>query len=139
MTVLQDIYGPDWPHGWVEVPIGGVPVRLTNLVDPTDLDAPETPSQAGSREYTTKMHAITFQGFRPGVAHGLRNNQGNVYIIRKGGTRTDYGTIVAVIAPGATVTISANSFRENNVFSLYRYYVDATNNNDGVLVTGKVF
>jgi hypothetical protein len=138
MTVLRDIHGPCWPIGFIEVVLPGTPVKLTSLIDPADTDAPGTPTAAGSLEYTTRFNQILFQGMRPSKISGMVPNLRNVYIVRAGGNRDDYGTIVLVVAPGQTVVLSAAPTTKD-VFSLYRYWVDGDQDNDGVLVLGLIF
>lgn len=137
-TVLKDIHGPDWPAGWIVVVVGGTPVRLTSLIDPANLNAPETPSAVGALEYTPRYNQLIFQGYTHNKFGVIVPNSGNVYIVRKGGSRADYGTIVAVVAPGETLVFKAPATVQN-VFSLYRYWVDADWDIDGVFVTGLIF
>lgn len=137
-TVLYDIHGPDWPLSYIAPTIAGVPVRLMLAVDPTNINAPETPSQVGAYEYSTRFHEILFQGFRPNKIGGMLPNTGNVYIVRKGGNRDDPGTIVMVISPGQTITLTASPL-VRDALSGYRYYVDADVDEEGVLITGLIF
>ena len=134
MAVLLDRHGPDWPLGFIEVAVPGTPVKLTSLVDPTDARAPE----ARTSEYSPRCQQILLQAFKPGVAHGMQVNAGFVYIVRKGGDRDDYGTIVKVLSPGESFYLaSAPSVKD--VFSPYRYYVDGDNAGDGVLAVLLIF
>ena len=64
-------------------------------------------------------------------------NAGNVYIVRKSGNRDDTGTIIKVLSPGETFYL-ASAPLNRNVFSGYRYYIDADTAGDGALVTGIV-
>jgi hypothetical protein len=138
MTVLKDINGPDWPAGYIEVVMAGTPVRLTSLIDAGNINAPESPTVPGALEYTPRYQQLIFQGVHPGKMGGMTPNTRNVYIVRDHGDRDDYGTIVAVIAPGQTLIISAAPMVENKL-SLYRYWVDGDHDNEGVLVTGLIF
>jgi hypothetical protein len=73
----------------------------------------------------------------------MQTNTGNVYIVRYGdkgagsGNRDDPGVMVAVLLPGQTLFL-ASAPANRNVYSPYRYYIDADNANDGALVTGIV-
>jgi hypothetical protein len=138
-SILKDKQGPDWPLGFIKVVTPGTPVELMSLVDSAGVNDPEAPTSATSDEYTVRAQQIIFQGFKPGAAHGTQNNTGNVYIIREGdGTgsanRDDMGNIVFTLTPGQTFTL-ASAPLDRNVFSPYRYTVDADNAGDGVFVT----
>lgn len=144
LSVMQDRKaGPDWPLGAIAVPVPGTPVSIMSLVDATNVNAPETapssttPGTATGDEYTASCQQIMFQGFKSNAGTGMVSNVGNIYIMRKGpGTsnRTDFGAMVAVLPPGQTLFI-ASAPRNRDQFSPYRYYVDADNANDAVLVT----
>lgn len=142
-TVLKDRQGPDWPLGFTAVAVPGTPVRVTLLVDPNSVDAPESATSGTSGEYTSRFQQIMFQGFKPGAAHGMQNNTGLVYIIRYNnagagsGNRDDPGVMVAVLPSGQTLFL-ASAPSNNNVWSPYRYALDADNAGDGALVTGIV-
>ena len=140
-SVNQDRHGPDWPLGFIAVVTPGTPVGLTSLVDPSDVNDPEkpTPGTSGAAEYTTRAQQIIFQSFKPGAAHGVVNNTGNIYIVRDlaaggSGNRDDYGGIVAILTPGQTFVL-ASAPLDRNVFNPDRYAVDADNAGDGVFVT----
>jgi hypothetical protein len=108
------------------------------LVDPTSLADPETATAAGVPEYTRRCQQIMFQGFKSAGAAGLQLNTGNVYVVRKGGSRADLATIVAVVQPGQTIFV-ASAPAVRNVFSPYRYYLDADNAADGAQITLFIF
>lgn len=139
-SIQRDIGGPDWPIGLIVVASPGTPVGLMSVVDPANLGAPQTVA-ASSSPYQSSWTAqqIMLQGFQKGDGDtGLQDNTGNVYLMRAGhggdGTKADYGSIVACIKPGQTIFLaSAPSAR--NVFSPYRYFVDADNAGDAVLAT----
>jgi hypothetical protein len=141
-TVLQDRNGPDWPLGFINVVTPGTPVNIMSLVDATNVNDPATatPGTAGANEYTPRAYQINFTGVRLGASHGLRDNQANAYVVRfaaKGagsGNYDDPGVIVAVIKPGQTFVLTAAALNRN-VFSPYRYYIDADTASDGALVT----
>lgn len=139
MTVLLDRNGPDWPLGFIVVPTPGTPVPIMSNVDATLINAPQTanppsPNSATrpSNEYTSTCQQIMFQGYKS-AAPALMNT-GNVYIVRKGGSKADTGTIVKILAPGETFFL-ASAALNLNVFSPYRYEIDADTANDGALVT----
>jgi hypothetical protein len=117
-------------------------VNIMSLVDPTSANAPQTvvPPTSGTpgNEFTERAQQIIFQAYKT-AANGLQNNTGNIYIVRVGagggaGNRNDYGAIVVTLTPGQTfVLASAPSVQD--VFSPYRYRIDADNAGDSCLVT----
>jgi hypothetical protein len=140
-SVQKDRQGPDWPLGFIEVVTPGTPVSIMSLVDPTSVNAPESPTSTTSNEYTVAAQQILFMGYTPfgtATGHGLTFNIGNVYIMRRGvqglGNRDDYGSLVKVLAPGETFYL-ASAALVRNVYSPYRYYIDADNTTDGAIVT----
>lgn len=143
-TVLQDKQGPDWPLGFIAVSSPGTPVRITSLVDPAGTNAPETATAATAAEYTPRCQQLIFSAVRAGQTHGLAASTGNVYVIRYGaagagsGNRDDTGVIVACIPAGQTLFL-ASSPLVKDVWSPYRYAVDADNTGDGALVTALIF
>lgn len=141
-SVQRDVHGPDWPLGAIVVATPGTPVGIMSLVDSSLLAAPatKTPGTSGAPEYTVRFQQIIFQGFKPNT-DGMQPNTGNVYIVRKGvqgaGNRDDYGSIVYVLQPGDTLFL-ASAPLNRDVFSPYRYSLDADNAGDGALVVGIV-
>jgi hypothetical protein len=141
-TILQDRNGPDWPLGFIAVPTPGTPVPIMSNVDAANANAPQTltppvPNSATrpSNEYTATCQQIMFQGYKAGAAPPAgAMNTGLVYIVRKGGSKTDLGTIVKILAPGETFFL-ASAALNLNVLSPYRYEIDADNAADGALVT----
>ena len=143
-SVLQDPQGSDWPLGNIVVTVPGTPVRITSLVDATSVNAPETPTNpttfpsgpSTSDEFTRVAQQIIFQAFKAGAGPPkLALNTGNIYIVRKGGTGVaDIGIIVAVLTPGQTFVLGSSAM-VRNVFSLYRYFIDADTANDACQVT----
>ncbi len=141
-SVLQDWNGPDWPLGFIGVAVVGTPVNIMHNVDPSGLNDPSNPTPGGgaANEYTQRSQQLIFQGFKPGTSPtGAVNNAGNVYIVRKptsagSGGRLDQGVIVKVLTPGETFVI-ASAALNRNVFSPYRYSLDADNAGDGAWVT----
>jgi hypothetical protein len=157
-SVHKDWNGPDWPLGVVVVATAGTPVNIMSLVDSGNVNDPATgtPTIGGqipsppiapktgdtSNEYTVRFQQIIFQGLKAGASHGLQNNSGFIYIVRKAqgsgsGNRDDYGDIVAAIAPGQSFVLGSAALNRN-VYNPYRYSVDADNNGDSCLVTGIV-
>lgn len=135
-SVLLDTYGPDWPLGSIAVVTPGVPVSIMSLVDPSFVNDPGSPTPPGAvkkLEYTPAAQQIFFQAMKPGAAHGLQNNTGNIYIVRIGaggaGNRDDYGAIVACLQSGQSFFL-ASAALNRNVYSPYRYYIDADNAGD---------
>ena len=141
---IQDPQGPDWPLGLITVPTPGTPVGIMSLVDPSGRQDPANPTAAGVREYTSRAQQIMFQGFTAGTGRGVGGtgtlvpNTGNVYIVRKSYTATDTGSVVAVLSPGQTVFLASAPTVED-VFSGYRYALDADVASDGALVTLLIF
>jgi len=150
--MAQSIYrgysGPLVPLGLIAVAIPGTPVQMTSLIDPTSLNAPETFSPAASanntgaavavNEYTITCQQIIIQAYKSNGGTGVVNNTGNIYIMMKGagglGNRTDFGAMVAVLTPGQTL-ILASAPVNCNVFSVYKYFIDADTAGDSALVT----
>jgi hypothetical protein len=140
-SVFRDKQGPDFPLGLIVVPTPGTPAELMSLVDATDANEPESATSTTSDEYTIRAQQIIFQAYKAGAAHGLVPNTGNIYIVREAGTagggsanRDDYGAIVAVLTPGQTFTLGSAALNRN-VYSPYRYRIDADNAGDSCNVT----
>lgn len=149
-SIMLDPHGPDWPLGLITVLVPGTPVRLMSLVDPSLVNAPwtiqpplTTVSPAKTLGYSPAFQQIMFQGFKKNLgADGVVDNTGNIYVCRAGvgaglGNRDDYGALVLVVKPGQTVFL-ASAPANMNVYSPYRYFIDADNPNDGCIVTGYV-
>jgi hypothetical protein len=144
-SVHKDRQGPIWPLGMIQVVTPGTPVNLMSLIDAALVNAPESATSATSDEYTPRCYEILFFACKPGAAHGVQVNTGNIYIMRKGvqgaGNRDDYGSMVAALPSGATTATNFPFFRltaaalNRNVFSPYEFYLDADNGGDGCLVT----
>ena len=112
-----------------------------SLVDPTNLNAPETPTSFGgsSQEYTVRAQQISFQAYKAGGAPPkLTANTGNIYIIVKpltgAGGVTDVGTVLWVLTPGQTWNLGSSA-RNNNVYSPYEIFIDADTALDGCQVS----
>lgn len=144
VTVLQDVQGPDWPLGSIAVAVPGTPVSIMSLVDPSLVNDPANPVPAvpsnsnAVAQYTPRANQIMIQGMKPGAVHGLQNNSGNLYIVRKGGSRDDTGTIIATVPAGQTVFLGTSAM-VRDVWSPYRYYLDADNAGDCGQVTLLIF
>lgn len=139
-SVQRDVSGPDWPLGFIKVVTPGTVVGLMSLVDPAGVNDPASPSSlAGAAEYTVRAYQIQLQGYKPNGSGGMIYNNGFVYLIRKpagggSGDRNDTGSIVGVIAPGQSYFFDAAPINRN-VWSPYRYFLDADNADDGALAT----
>lgn len=141
-SVNKDISGPDWPLGLIVVATPGLPVGIMSLVDPLGVNDPATPtpSTVGAYEYTIRAQQLMFQAVRAGASNGLQINTGNIYIMRKpvqgsgSAHDNDFGACVAVLAPGQTLFIASAPIN-NNVYSPYRYFIDADTAGDSALVT----
>lgn len=142
-SVQKDFQGPDWPLGCILVVTPGTPVNIMSLVDATNRNAPQTPTTVGGSvgEYTQRCNQITFQAYIPDT-NGMKANTGNIYICRTGvqgaGNRDDYGSIIEVLTPGQTFSVGSSA-QVKDVFSPYRYFIDADNAGDGALVTLFIF
>lgn len=141
-SVLQDRHGPDWPLGFIKVVTPGTPVSIMSVVDPSFVNQPETgagPGPSPSDEFTTRCQQILFSGYKPGAGPPKAvANTGNVYVVRRptsgAGGSGDTGILVQTIAPGQTFAL-ASAPLNRDVFSPYRYFIDADNANDGAFVT----
>lgn len=145
-SVRKDVNGPEWPLGLIVVATPGTPVGIMSLVDPTSVNDPNASNAPGpnnapkASEYSWgRCQQIEFQAFKAGASHGLQNNTGNIYIIRRGGTpgasnRDDYGSMVTVLTPGGAKTLGSAA-QVVDVFSGYDYLIDADNAGDSCLVT----
>lgn len=139
-SVQQDVNGPDWPLGFIAVATPGVPVGIMSLVDPTSVNDPASPTAPTSAEYTRRAYQIQFQGFKPGGSKGGSiMNAGFIYVVRRpvgagSGGHGDTGCIVAIVGPGDTYFLDAAP-TNRNVWSPYRYLLDADNAGDGAQVT----
>ena len=108
-------------------------------VDPNNYAAPGTPTAPNVPEFTVRAEEIVVQAVKPGASTGMVANAGYVYIMRKpvppgSGGRLDSGSMVVSLAPGQTLFLTASPLNRN-VWSPYRYFVDADVAGDGVLVT----
>lgn len=135
-SVHKDINGPIWPLGFIKVVSAGTPVSIMSLV--TASVGSQAGSQVGSTdrsEYAARGCQLRFRGMKTNT-HGMQNNSGNVYIIKKfgaNGSRDDYGTIIDVLTAGAMIELPTKQ-AESNCINPYEYYIDADNANDGAIV-----
>jgi hypothetical protein len=130
MSVLKDWQGPDWPLGNIVVTSPGTPVSIMSLVDSGGVNDPSAATSSTSQEYSPTFYSLTIQAMKLGAgSHGLTNNVGNIYLVRKSGSRDDLGTILACITPGVMYTLLITPGASRG-FSPYRYYLDADNAND---------
>lgn len=138
-SVHKSRSGPFWPLGSVAVASAGTPVNMMINVDPTLVNAPQTPTPGtvGADEYTVRAQKIYIQGMKSNAGTGLTNNTGNIYVILKGnGTnnRTDTGCIVITVPTGQTVVL-ASAPEDHNVLNPYLLYIDADNSADAAQIT----
>jgi hypothetical protein len=132
--------GPFWPLGSIVVVTPGTPVRITSLIDPTNINAPETATSSSSDEYTRRANQIIIQGVKTNGGTGTTNNTGNIYVIVKGSpspgsnNRTDMGCIVLTVASGQTAVLAASPLNRD-AFTPYQLWIDADNANDAATVT----
>jgi len=139
-SVHKNKQGPVWPLGLIVNVTPGTPVGIMSLVDPASANAPETaagPGPSTSDEYTVRCQQIIFQAYKSGATK-LASNTGNVYVVRQnnagaGGTG-DLGIVIACLTPGQTFVL-ASAPMSQNVFSPYRYLIDADTANDAAQVT----
>jgi hypothetical protein len=137
-SIQRDPQGPDWPLGFVGIVTPGTPVGFMSVVDPTSDNAPESPTSPTNYAYTVRAEEIMVQAFKPASA-GTQLNIGNIYIVRRGngggtGNRSDTGSIVATLVPGQTLFFTAAAVNRN-VWSPYRYSIDADFAGDGAFIT----
>ena len=141
-SVYKDKQGPVWPLGNIVVVTPGTQVNIMSLVDPTNVNAPETPTPGtvGADEYTSRAQQILFQSYKAGAGTILAANTTGklVYVVRKftagNGGVGDTGVVIAALSPGQTFVLGSAALNRN-VFNLYEYYIDADTANDAVQVT----
>ena len=80
--------GPMWPLGFIKVPTIGTPVALSSLIDPTNLNSPNTATGPGGgpitnqQEYTISFRGLSIFGYKPGANNnGMVANSGNIYLL----------------------------------------------------------
>ena len=133
VTVNKNKYGPFWTLGLTTVTTAGTPVNIGALVS---ADA----STDSTTEYTDRVSQLILQGCRAGASHGVTTSTGNVYVILKGGTRDDFGQMLAVIPPSQFGVMF--KFPEipllGNGIGLEQVYIDADTAGDGVVGFGVI-
>ena len=138
--------GPVWPLGFVQCANNGTKVCIMVNVDPSNLNAPDTPNPptpsfpSNKSEYTPTFKGIGIQGYKPGANNnGMVVNTGNVYLLSAaaGGTgnRADSGSIIKVITPGSDFFYPPPN-PGLDMFSGYYLYLDVDVDGEGALVTG---
>lgn len=140
-SIHLDRQGPDWPLGLITVAASGTPVGIMSVVDSGSVNAPGA-SGTTSDEYSVRAYGIIFTAVKSIGPVVL--NTGAIYITRRGvgsgtGNKADSGAIVAVLQPGVATalqsfTLLAAPFNRD-VFSPYRYSIDADTSADSCLVT----
>jgi hypothetical protein len=140
-SVQKNPQGPLWPLGNIVLVTPGIPVSIMSLVDPTSLQAPETPTTYGGgvQEYTVRAQQITFEAFKAGATPPrFAFNAGNIYIVQKptaaGGGAGDVGTVLWILTPGGSWNLGSSA-RNNNVYSPYELFIDGDTAGDGCQVT----
>lgn len=123
-TAVKNIYGPFWPLGLIAVPTPGTSVKINSLVDPTGVY-----SSSGSSEYAAAAQKITFSC--------PITNAGQIYVVVRGGSKTDTGTILYILQPGSVLDIAAGSMNRS-VIGIESLSVDADVAADAVQVTAVV-
>jgi hypothetical protein len=137
--VFKDKQGPIWPLGQIAVVTPGIPVSIMSLVDPTFVNAPEspTPGTSGADEYTSRAYAIIFMPFKAsGSMLGANTASKLVYVVRKTiGSTSDTGGIVIALRPGDPAFVLTGNPMERNIFNLYAFFIDADSAGDGMQCT----
>ena len=142
LSVQQQRTGPDWPLGYINVANNGTPVNVMSLVDPNNYNAPNTPSNVNTSEYTPRAKQILFMGMHPAANNnGMVANTGYVYVMvpaqgNASGNKADTGAMALIIPPGGgTYSLPVALSDIGTEFSPYRYSLDADVNGEGALVT----
>ena len=127
--------GTMWPLGSVVVPTPGTPVCVMVNVDPSNNNAPETPSSNKTAEYSPSCGGIGIQGYKAAANNnGMVVNTGNVYLCMRptgnnAGGRADPGCILKVIPSGADLFYPIDPTGESRI-SPYSFFLDVDNAND---------
>ncbi len=110
--------GPTYGLGTITVATAGTPVALTaNSV---------TTGSFGTAASPSPIVAQQIRIFAP------TSNNGNIYLVHKGGTAASTENIAMVIAPGTTEILSSPQL--SNPFSLQAYQLDAdASGNQGII------
>ena len=141
LSTFKNYWGPIWPLGFIGVANNGTPVNIMHTVDPSNNNAPWTPTTYGGvvAETSPACHKIFMQGLHPGSNNnGMIVNTGMVYVLRTAGggsaNRSDSGAMVAIIYPGGSTTFPAAE-SELNTLSPYDLLLDSDVDGEGCLVT----
>jgi hypothetical protein len=144
-TVEKNKQGPVWILGNIAVATPGTPVGIMSLVDPSSVNDPNNPTSTTSDEYTVRAYQILFQPSKAGASHGLQQNTGNIYIIKRGagagsGNRDDLGVVIVTLTQGAASSMPlpfalTAAPLDRNVFNPYDFLIDADTPADGAQVT----
>jgi hypothetical protein len=145
MSVQINRTGPLWPLGYINVANIGTPSNnLASLIDANGTGSPTFSPSPGSPgpEYTPRFKSLWLQGFHPGANNnGMVPNNGNVYVNwnpsgNANFNRSDPGSMVGIIQPGATFPIPQSLAAVGFQVSPYSFTLDADVNGDGALVVG---
>jgi hypothetical protein len=138
-SILSARSGPLWPLGFIKVVTAGTPVNIMSVVDPTGLGNPNTPCTPGSAvpEYGFRAQQIILWGYQPSTGPAYIPNTGNVYVLlapdkNGSGNASDTGVLVAIIQPGTWFDL-ASAPTVSNKFGPYSFFIDADNDEDGVM------
>lgn len=126
MTVAKNRFGGPWPLGFIAVTVPGTPVCINSLVDPSGIFT----STSTTTEYSDAVAKIEFTA--------PATNAGPIYIVTKGGSKSDTGSILATLTPGSPTYVVPSVPNNMNTLGIEQYYVDADNPNDGAQVTAFV-
>lgn len=144
MSVEKKPYGGVWPLGNIVVPVPGTSVPITSLVAaPVAGIVPGGDLDTTTEYNTLTAQAILFQAVKAGAAPpALTANTGKIYIVRRGGSKTDLGSIIAVLdntpaLNGEKFLLTAAALNRN-VLSLLDFAIDADTANDACQVTAMV-
>lgn len=135
--------GPFWPLGNIAVPTPGTPVGIMSLVDPSSLNAPETPTSATNPDgFTVRFQQIFFQAVKAGGGPPrLAVNTGNIFVVLKplaaSGASVDTGNIIKMLVPGETWYLSSSAM-DRNSFGPYQLFIDADTPGDACQVCGEI-
>lgn len=115
-----NIKGPHYGLGRINVAVPGTPAPLNqNFTTNDPFASSAVPASANTLIFSAPA-----------------TNTGTVFVVFKGGTKTNLNSIVLSIAPGQTVELSIAA--PANIFSLAEYLIDANNAGDGCYVSAVV-
>ncbi len=110
---------------------------LMSLVDPSNNNSPDTPTNTLTAEYPWSALAVSLQAFHQGAGNNnMTPNSGSVYLLVKGaqgpGNKSDPGAMIKVLLPTADFSYPSGPYHGLR-FSPYSLYIDADVAGDGVL------